>query len=435
MIDFWNAYFYFWHQMDLNTILRWGWFIFILDIPRSFILEGIALFLSLRKRHVTKGSWEKAQQALLIENPLVTVLVPGHNEGRHLYTLTQSLNRQTYKNIELIVVDDGSTDQTAIIGRSLEKYGAINQFIRAEVRGGKASAANLGLRYSKGKYVVHIDADSSLKQDAIEKILIPFYRYSNVGAVGGNLVVRNEDQSLTTTMQYLEYIYTIGVSRTVLSQLGIYKIVSGAFGAYPKQILDRIGGWDIGPGLDGDITVKIRKIHHNIVFEEEAICKTHAPVTWKALTKQRLRWSRSLIRFRIRKHKDIWMPDKNFSLSNFLSFFDNVFFGLVLDVLWVYYMIKIIMVEPSFLLIWFPFKYSIYLLLAFGQFLYALIITKDKKKLLSKISYVPLYPIYVGYYMRIVRTIAYIDEFLFYGSYRDTWNPRKTSKKARKYGH
>ena len=420
-----------WRRLDWETVMRWGWYIFILDIPRFFVIEGITLLYSRIKRFRTRISWKTAADALWLENPLVTVLVPGHNEGRHLYKLIQSMQRQTYKNLEIIVVDDGSTDNTALIARSFERRGDIHKFLSATERGGKASAANLGLRYSKGKYIVHLDADSSLDSDAIEKILIPFYRYSNVGAVGGNLMVRNQEQSLTTTMQFLEYLQSINVSRIVLSQLGIYKIISGAFGAFPKKVLDRVGGWDIGPGLDGDLTVKIRKLNYRIVFEEEAICKTHVPITWKALTKQRLRWSRSLVRFRIRKHKDIWLPDKNFSFSNFLAFFENIFFGLVLDAFWVYYMIKIIVVDPQFLLVWFPFKYSIYIMLAFGQFLYSVALAKNRYEVWSKALYLPLYPIYMGYYMRIVRTIAYIDEFLFFDSYKDTWNPEKTSKKAR----
>lgn len=434
MIALWDRYFYMWHVLDWQTLLNWGWYIFILDIPRFFIVEGIALYWSRFDRSNTKGLWDKAKADLYKEMPLVTVLVPGHNEGKHLFKLVQSMNRQTYNNLELVVVDDGSTDDTAIIARSFENNGQIDRFISVKERGGKASAANLGLRYSKGKYVVHLDADSSLNDDAIEKVLIPFYRFEKIGGVGGNLVVRNEEESLTTTMQFLEYIQSISVSRIVQSKLKIYKIISGAFGAFPREVLDRVGGWDIGPGLDGDITVKIRKIDYLTIFEEEAICKTHAPVTWKALTKQRLRWSRSLIRFRLRKHKDVWMPDKNFRLINFMSFFENVFFSLVLDFLWFFYMFKILLTDPSFMLIWFPFKYTIYLIMTFGQYMFAISVSKDKKSLISKLIYLPLFPIYMGYYMRIVRTISYLDELFFYDSYKDVWNPLKTSKKAKEYG-
>lgn len=434
MSEFWDTYVNFWHKMDFHTILRWGWFIFLLDIPRFILVEGFALALSKTKRRKTQGAWKNAQLRFKEESPLITILVPGHNEGKHLHKLIESLKSQTYRNLELIVVDDGSTDETPIIGRYFERLGDITYFLRSDIRGGKASAANLGLRYAKGKYVIHLDADSSLKTDAIEKILIPFYRYPNVGAIGGNLMVRNADDSLTTTMQFLEYLQSINVSRIVLSQMRIYKIVSGAFGAFPKAVLDRVGGWDVGPGLDGDITVKIRKINLRIVFEEQAVCETHVPTTWAKLTKQRLRWSRSLVRFRLRKHRDVWIPNMNFRFSNFASFFENIFYGLILDFLWVSYMILIIINEPAFLLVWIPFKYSVYLIFALIQFFYALSITDDKDQIFKRFIYIPLYPIYMGYYMRIVRTIAYIDELIFYDSYKDSWNPPKTSQKAREFG-
>jgi biofilm PGA synthesis N-glycosyltransferase PgaC len=71
--------------------------------------------------------------------------------------------------------------------------------------------------------------------------------------------------------------------------------VSGAFGAFTKDALDRVGGWDIGPGLDGDITVKLRKLGYKIVFEPDAVCQTNVPNTFKKLVKQRLRWDKSIV--------------------------------------------------------------------------------------------------------------------------------------------
>ncbi|MDQ0592940.1 biofilm PGA synthesis N-glycosyltransferase PgaC [Chryseobacterium ginsenosidimutans] len=434
MNNLWEMIFSNLQYSDWNKILNWGWYVFLIDIPRFLILEIIVLFVSIRNRYTNKDKWKTGREKLMKEFPLVTVLVPGHNEGKHLHKMIVSMQKQTYKNIEIIVVDDGSTDHTKIIGQSFEQMGYISKFLRSEIRGGKASAANLGLKYAKGKYIVHIDADSSLENNAIEKSLLPFYVYPDVGGVGGNLMVRNDEDSLVSTMQYLEYQQSISISRIVLSKLGIYKIISGAFGVFPKKILDRVGGWDVGPGLDGDITVKIRKIGYNIIFEEKAVCNTHVPVEWGKLAKQRLRWSRSLIRFRLRKHRDIWVPNKNFRLSNFFSFFENVFFGLVLDITWLIYMLRIIIENPEFLLFWLPFKYLLYLLLYFMQFLVCLIIVNNKRKFLSKIIYIPLYPLYMGYFMRIVRTIAYFDEFFFYDSYKDPWNPQKTSKKAREFG-
>lgn len=433
MHSIWEIYYQLFDQMEWQTFISWYWFIFLLEIPRYVLLEGIAIIWSRSRRRITREKWEKARHDLWSESPLVSVVVPGHNEGRHLAKLVRSLDAQTYTNFELVVVDDGSTDDTPKIGHSFERTGDIDLFLRCEERGGKASAANLGLRYAKGKYIVHLDADSSLAQDALEKILIPFYRYPHVGAVGGNLVVRNENDSLTSTIQYLEYIQSISVGRIVLSKLGLYKIVSGAFGAFPKKMLDRLGGWDIGPGLDGDITVRVRKLGYKVLFEEHALCLTHVPTTWRTLTKQRKRWSRSLIRFRLRKHSDVWYPDKNFSGLNFMAFFENVFFGLVLDILWVIYTVKLLIVAPMFLLLWFPLKYGVYLVIAIVQYSYALLLVDNPGKLLRKLIYLPLMPFYTGYYMRIVRTAAYIREFFFFDSYKDTWNPEKTSKKAKEF--
>lgn len=434
IVDFWEDYFRMLQRLDWETMMRWGWFILLLDIPRYVIVEGLALIWSRSRRIITRKKWKQARQMLWTEYPLVTVLVPGHNEGRHLSKLVASMKKQTYQHIELVVVDDGSTDNTAIIGQSFEKKGDIDIFLRCGERGGKASAANLGLRYAKGKFIVHLDADSSLAPDALEKILIPFYRYPHVGAVGGNLVVRNESDSLTTTMQYMEYIQSISVGRIVLSKLGLYKIVSGAFGAFPRKLLDRMGGWDIGPGLDGDITVKIRKLGYKVLFEENAVCLTHVPTTWKALTKQRRRWSRSLVRFRLRKHIDVWVPDKHFSWLNFVSFFENVFFGFVLDFMWIFYTLKILIVAPGFLLVWFPFKYTLYLGIAIFQYICSFFVINDRSKMLKMCIYIPLVPLYMGYYMRLVRTVAYIGEMFFYESYKDVWNPAKTSKKAKEFG-
>ena len=217
-------------------------------------------------RNDRKRKWDKARRAFWNENPFVPVIIPGKNEGKHLFKLTKSLAEQTFQKFELIIVDDGSDDETPIIGRNLQKRGLIDLFLRNDMRGGKASAANLALRFSKGKYIVHLDADCSFDREAIKNILIPFFLDEKIGAVGGNVKVRNADESLCARLQAIEYLKTISVGRIIAPQLGIYKIISGAFGAFRADVIDSIKGWDIGPGLDGDITVKIRKSGFKTVF-------------------------------------------------------------------------------------------------------------------------------------------------------------------------
>lgn len=397
-------------------------------------MDFVILFVYFRRRDIKRDDTAKARREFLMENPLVSVIAPGKNEGKHIYKLVNSLNEQSYRNIQIVIVDDGSDDDTYTICKSLYDNGYIDVFLRNDDRGGKASAANLALRYATGKFVVHLDADSSFDMHAIENIIIPFYMDKKVGAVGGNIKVRNFDKNICTSVQAIEYLQTISVGRMVTSYLGIYKIISGAFGAFRKDIIDRIGGWDIGPGLDGDITVKIRKLGYKIEFEHTAVGLTNVPEKWRILSKQRLRWNKSLIRFRLRKHKDVFMPHANFNFSNFFALFENVFFNLILDVVWFFYIINIIVVNVEFLAFIIPLKIMLYGTASLFQFIVVLIISERWRQEIKLIIFIPLMMLYNGYYMRVIRTMAYVKEVFFLSSYKDPWNPQKSSVKAQEFG-
>lgn len=427
-------YLQYWFVVGFPKFLRVFWYFCIFEFTRYIIIDYIvAFFLKLRNKSDTER-YDQAKKAFFLENPLVSIIIPGKNEGAHLFKLTKSLAEQTYQNFELIIVDDGSDDDTPIIGKNLERLGLIDMFIRNEVRGGKASAANLALRYAKGKYIVHLDADCSFDRDAIERVVIPFYYDDKIGAVGGNVKVRNYNDSICASLQAIEYLKTVSIGRIITSYFGIYKIVSGAFGAFRPEILDSIGGWDIGPGLDGDITVKIRKCGYKIHFEPKAICLTNAPSKFKVLTKQRLRWDKSIIRFRVRKHKDVYFPNANFNWSNFFALFENVFYNVILDLTWLIYMIDIIFNYSSSLKFIIPMNFTLYVAMSYVQMGSILLFTERRKEEMKLIKFIPLMTIYTGTYLRLVRTVAYYKEFFFKRSYEDVWNPEKSSKMAKRYG-
>ncbi|MFV1884958.1 MAG: glycosyltransferase family 2 protein [Balneola sp.] len=427
-------YVQYWFAVGFNKFLRVFWYFCLFEFTRYIIIDYIILFFKWITRKSDDKQFEQARRAFFLENPLVSIIIPGKNEGAHLFKLTKSLAEQTYKNFELIIVDDGSDDETPIIGKNLERLGLIDMFIRNEIRGGKASAANLALRYAKGKYIVHLDADCSFDRDAIERIVIPFYYDEKIGAVGGNVKVRNYNDSLCASLQAIEYLKTVSVGRIITSYLGIYKIVSGAFGAFKPEILDKIGGWDIGPGLDGDITVKIRKCGYKIHFEPKAICLTNAPSKFKVLTKQRLRWDKSIIRFRVRKHRDVYFPHANFNWSNFFALFENVFYNVILDLMWIIYMIDILFNYTSSLQFIIPMNFTLYVVMSYVQMGSILLFTERKKQEMKLIKFIPLMTIYTGIYLRVVRTTAYYQEFFFKRSYEDVWNPSKSSSMAQRYG-
>jgi len=184
--------------------------------------------------------------------------------------------------------------------------------------------------------------------------------------------------------------------------LGIYRIISGAFGAFRMDALKKVGVWDIGPGLDGDITVKLRKSGYKIHFEPTAICLTAVPTKFKVLWKQRLRWSRSLVRFRLRKHLDVFLPHKNWRWGTFLGFVENIFYNLIAGFM-----------QQLSLSLWSE--------------------RSDEERVLW--WYVPLMVFYVAFFLRFCRTLAYFKEFFFKASYRDPWNPQKSSYQALKNGY
>lgn len=414
-------------NVDMDTLLTLYWFLFLIEFPRYYLLE---IFLAIRYavlKPFRKKLNDKARLVLFSENPLVSILVPGKNEGKHIYKLVTSLKEQTYSNFEIIVVDDGSDDDTPYICKNLEENGFIHKYIRMDERAGKAGAANLGARFATGKYIVHLDADSSLDRNAIEEILLPFYTNKKVKAVGGCVKVRNAKQNICTSLQALEYLKTIMVGRMVTSELGIYHIISGAFGAFDRETLEKIGYWDIGPGLDGDITQKVRKAGYKVTFAKDAICMTDVPETWDKLYVQRRRWSRSLVRFRIRKHKDILLPNRNWRFINWLSNMESIFYDCICNYMWFYYLIGLLFTYTDRLLEIMVVAWIIRLAFTIIAFGVIMLVTERRREELHLIKYVPLSTFYTGYFLRVTRLIAYTLEFFFFNSYRDQWNPRKTS--------
>ena len=432
MIGYFDEFINYLTNAGWEKIFRIFWFFFLFEFFRFFIVDFTMLLLWRIKAKSRKQQRIEAHKILMEKQPLISIIVPGKNEGKHLYKLVKSLEEQTYQNFELIVVDDGSDDQTELIGRTLEKNGLIKYFFRNDVRGGKASAANFGLRYCKGEIVVHLDADCSYDRDAIENIILPFYWDEKIGAVGGNVQVRNFRDSLCATLQAVEYTDTISIGRIATSELGIYRVISGAFGAFRKTALERVGGWDIGPGLDGDITVKVRKLNYKIYFEPSAVCQTSVPVNFRTLIKQRLRWDKSLIRFRLRKHNDVFFPTQSFKFSNFFSFLENVTYNLILNLKWIFYILDMAINFTSYL--WFIIPMNIFIYTTnnyLKYFVFSFFRDRKNEAVGYFLVYLPCMVFYFGYFLRIVRSIAYFQELVYRASYNDPWNPQKTSRHAK----
>jgi cellulose synthase/poly-beta-1,6-N-acetylglucosamine synthase-like glycosyltransferase len=411
------------------------WYFFLFEFTRYVLLDGIMICSYLTGRLFRRKKYSFARSMLFSERPLVSIIAPGRNEGKNLHRLVATLREQTYQHFEVIIVDDGSDDNTAEICSKLQQRGAIDKFLRNSRRGGKASAANLALRYSEGRFIIHMDADSHLRRDAIEGILTPFYMNENIAAVGGDIRVANINQNICTSLQALEYMKALSTGRTVASMFGILRIISGAYGAFRGDVLRRIKGWDPGPGLDGDLTLKIRKLGYKVVHAPHSACYTNVPASFRKLSTQRYRWERSLVRFRFRKHKDLLsFRNKNFSMTNTLTVIDNILYNFIFNIKWWVYIIQILIFYKHILLFVITINLLLYTVSNTIQFFLACLLYGQtlRRSELLKMVYIPLMPPYTGWYLRLVRTYAHIMELLFSASYQDPWNPWKVSRIAKK---
>lgn len=354
--------------------------------------------------------------------PSISVVIAGLNEGDNLRGTLDRL-WGTYPKMQLIVVDDGSTDNMASEARRFaqEHSGVI---VISKRRGGKSSAMNAGLAYATGEITIILDADSELAPNALWDIVQPL-QDPRVGAVSGNVRVRNSDKNLLTRLQTFEYLRSVFLGRIVTSRLGLLGIVSGAFGAFRTSLIKGMGGWDVGPGEDEDMVLRIRKLGYKIEFVYYADCFTDVPESWKVLTKQRRRWEWAVITFKSRKHIDMANPfNKHFSLGNFVLFVERWFFNLLLPLwFWVYVTWLVCSHSLSHLINATTLYYFLYLLGDLTQYLLILDFSNHRRRDWSSIFVLPLMPFYQCY-QRLVTTVALLEEIFSRRSFRDGFVPQ-----------
>jgi len=293
------------------------------------------------------------------------------------------------------------------------------------VRGGKSSAVNLGLQYAQGEFVVTVDADTTFEPEAVLNILTGFSQ-PDVVAVSGNIRVGNWRENLLTRLQAIHYLISISVGRIASSWMNILLIVSGAFGAFQTEVARRVGGWDVGPGEDADMTIKARKNGGRISFQPKAICFTRVPATLVGFIRQQRRWSRSIVRLRLRKHAALLCPwQVSFSGWTFWATLDILLFQVVLGYSFVFYLVWLWVYFRQIMLPVLFSGYLLYLASNFVQFFIAWLLSERKGQDARLFVYLPLYPLFCGYFLRFIRVFAYTEELLLRASYRDPQVPRK----------
>lgn len=284
--------------MDLLEFLEE--FIFYYPLTMSVAWTVGAIFFFLRRE-----AGKVQQPPVLKEYPFVSVLIPAHNEQGAIRNTVLSVLASDYPNFEVIVVDDGSKDDTPKILRQLATEHPRLRTIVMENNVGKPSALRCGAMACNGEIIVSIDADAYLDEHAIRWMVWHFITGPRVGAVTGNPRVRNRT-SLLAKIQVGEYSSVIGMIKRTQRILGKVLTVSGVVVAFRRRALFEIGLWDFDMITDDiNITWKLEKKFWDIRYEPNALCWILVPETLGGLWKQRVRWAQGGIEV-IRRHTDIW---------------------------------------------------------------------------------------------------------------------------------
>lgn len=252
--------------------------------------------------------------------PFVSVVIAAYNEEKVICMTIDSILESNYRNFEIVLVNDGSNDDTSNLVK--EKY-RTNQMVKVvdKENGGKASSLNLGFRVSSGEIIIALDADTIIDPDAIP-LLVSHFKDEKVAAVSGNVKVGNI-HNMITKWQHIEYVVGFNLERRAFSMLNCVTVVPGALGAWRKDIVARYGYFKEDTlAEDTDMTLNILKngykdmsSGYKIKFEEKAYAYTESPADIRSLLKQRYRWSYGTLQC-LWKHREMLFNGRYGSLGN-----------------------------------------------------------------------------------------------------------------------
>ncbi len=344
------------------VIIHSLFFIYAFFAIASYVILAIISAIE-TKEYMKKNSFVNYKEILSSTiSPSISIIAPAYNESLNIIENVRSLLSSHYVNYDVIIVNDGSKDDSLeklIAAYDLVKVNfLINQQIptkpiRAGVfkstnpafeklmvvdkeNGGKADALNMGLNISNNKYVACIDVDCLLLENALQKMVKPFIEVTEetVIATGGVIRIANSciikngklldvnlPKRLIEKAQILEYLRAFLLGRMAWSRLNGLLVISGAFGLFNKKIAIDVGGYDTNTvGEDMEIIVRMRrhmeeiKEKYRVAYIPDPLCWTEAPDNYKTFISQRNRWTRGTIET-LRKHRKIGFNSKYRSLG------------------------------------------------------------------------------------------------------------------------
>lgn len=300
------------------------------------------------------------------EYPMVSILVPAHNEAKVIGRTVESLLLLNYpKNkMELIVINDNSSDNSKEILEDIKnKYDNYNFTIinTDNLTGGKgkSNALNIGYTISKGEFIAVYDADNTPDRNALRYLIQIIVMDDKLGAVIGKFRTRNKNKNLLTKFINIETLSFQWMSQAGRWQLFNLCTIPGTNFILRRSIIEEIGGWDSKAiAEDTEISFRIYKLGYKIKLVPQSITWEQEPETVKVWIKQRTRWAKGNIYVLMKYIKNIFKQGKNKIVFDIAYFFSVYFLFLtsviISDILFVLSISKLveISIPINFFLIW-----------------------------------------------------------------------------------
>lgn len=375
----------------------------LIVIARYFIL----LFFSMLNlyRHINK---EESAYLSDDKKPFVSIIVPCYNEEKVLKASLESLIKLSYPKYEILVIDDGSSDDTYLMAKNMEfNHEDIRLKAYTKPNGGKANALNFGIQKAKGELFLAVDADSKLSPDSLD-LMVEYFEDEEIAAVAGTVHVTNTD-NLWTKLQALEYIQGLNLVRNGQAYFKLVNIIPGPIGMFRKEAVEKIGMYkDDTFAEDCDVTLRLIAAGYKIDYEIDAISYTEAPESLLDLLKQRYRWTRGILQAILKHKRKLFMIYSDFSTSMVLWYmlFEAIFWPIAsifanIFIIWISFASG----YSEMLLYW----WLIFTILDVSASIYCISVTKERMKL---VLYSIYYRIFFINIINIAKVLASIEEFM-----------------------
>jgi poly-beta-1,6 N-acetyl-D-glucosamine synthase len=397
---------------DIQNVLVRATVVILILFLGILVIRYVALLWLGYLQHVEQAigpeEERKAAPAML---PPVSVLIPAYNEGMVIQDAIRSVLRLDYPRLEILVIDDGSTDDTAAKAAALEgRHGKAVVRVISKSNAGKAAALNTGIALARYPFVCCIDGDSTLAQGSLRATMRHF-RDPRVAAVAGNVKVENR-RNIWSRLQALEYIEGLNMPRRAQGFVAAVNIVPGPVGLFRREALEDVGGYDTDTfAEDADLTLKLIAAGWKVGYEDQSIAWTQAPERWLDLIQQRYRWTRGILQA-LRKRKRLFLkpfPDFPLWLSALEMGFEAVVWPMMNVFAHLFFAVVALLFGMGELLLYW------WLLLTLLDLAAALVTVSMEEEDLSLVPLAVIYRFFFILFLDVTKTFAAIEELFRFG--------------------